>query len=388
MGKVYKNSIMCIAAAASENAEGGLFRARDPAYVASHRLEISSQTCKRSYDAVHTYLWTSGVVEAPLNRRGWAVQERLFAPRTVYFGMNQIFWECQHLQACEALPDSIPSDLISDEICSLKTWHTDIATALATNRNESNIRIGGIEAQRKMLFIYRPWKLVVETFTRCNLTVLGDKLVALSATAKEMQTILNDTYVAGLWKHNLVSQLLWSASNKTPALCRSQSYRAPTWSWASVDGPVKFPFVGWKNGDFIEVLEIQVTPVSSSNIHGQVIAGHLRIRGQLVQLPVLDSNAFHSLEDRTGCCHPDDRKENFKSCYGLPVLSTVALDLWGLVLVPTGAREHEYRRVGVFQIFGDERLEYLGRDLPEGEDYDDNDEYFDQTIPKSIVTIV
>lgn len=33
--------------------------------------------------------------DAPLMRRGWALQERLLAPRLLHYG-QQMYWECRH----------------------------------------------------------------------------------------------------------------------------------------------------------------------------------------------------------------------------------------------------------------------------------------------------
>ena len=38
---------------------------------------------------------------SPLSGRGWVLQERLLAPRTLHFGREQLFWECcecRHLE--------------------------------------------------------------------------------------------------------------------------------------------------------------------------------------------------------------------------------------------------------------------------------------------------
>lgn len=32
---------------------------------------------------------------SPLNGRGWVLQGRLLAPRTLHFGREQLFWECR-----------------------------------------------------------------------------------------------------------------------------------------------------------------------------------------------------------------------------------------------------------------------------------------------------
>lgn len=55
-----------------------------------------------------------------------------------------------------------------------------------------------------------------------------------------MAEIVKDDYVAGMWRRYLEGKLLWMAhGNHKPGSCtRPREYRAPTWSWASIDGPV------------------------------------------------------------------------------------------------------------------------------------------------------
>lgn len=43
------------------------------------------------------------VLESPLSRRGWVLQERALARRTIYFTSNQTYWECGKGVRCETL---------------------------------------------------------------------------------------------------------------------------------------------------------------------------------------------------------------------------------------------------------------------------------------------
>jgi hypothetical protein len=43
------------------------------------------------------------VIEGPLNKRGWVLQERALARRTIYFTKNQTYWECGEGVRCETL---------------------------------------------------------------------------------------------------------------------------------------------------------------------------------------------------------------------------------------------------------------------------------------------
>lgn len=43
------------------------------------------------------------VLNSDLNRRGWVLQERVLARRTIYFASQQIYWECGQGVRCETL---------------------------------------------------------------------------------------------------------------------------------------------------------------------------------------------------------------------------------------------------------------------------------------------
>jgi hypothetical protein len=54
-----------------------------------------------------------------------------------------------------------------------------------------------------------------------------------------MQARLHDQYLAGLWKKSILTDLLWATGNDTP-MAKPLNWRAPSWSWASVDASVRF----------------------------------------------------------------------------------------------------------------------------------------------------
>jgi Heterokaryon incompatibility protein (HET) len=43
------------------------------------------------------------VIDGHLNKRGWVLQERALARRTIYFTQNQTYWECGEGVRCETL---------------------------------------------------------------------------------------------------------------------------------------------------------------------------------------------------------------------------------------------------------------------------------------------
>ena len=143
------------------------------------------------------------VDKSVLNSRAWVLQERILAPRVLHYGPNQLFWECRKQEACEAFPDGlqawhvIPSQeaglkcVIEPAIPEFRPFATDISAYSSA-----------------MEFRYADWEFLVNTYTRCSLTNPKDKLVALNGLAEVWGAMLDDDYLVGLWKKDLLRQLL------------------------------------------------------------------------------------------------------------------------------------------------------------------------------------
>ena len=86
MRHVYANSLCNIAASASTNPEGGLFRSRDPEHIRPGFVRAAFATSEyKFYHIVDKNYSDRQVFAGPLQRRGWVFQERILAPRTVHF---------------------------------------------------------------------------------------------------------------------------------------------------------------------------------------------------------------------------------------------------------------------------------------------------------------
>ena len=87
---------------------------------------------------------------------------------------------------------------------------------------------------------------IVEQFTACELTVATDRLPAINAIITDFKRRLGWKNVHGIWEDFLDMQLLWRTNNDGNEASRIGSAIrlpiAPTWSWASVQMPVKYEF--------------------------------------------------------------------------------------------------------------------------------------------------
>lgn len=142
--------------------------------------------------------------------------------------------------------------------------------------------------------------VLVGRYSGCLLTRESDRLIAFSAIAREFATIMQDTYIAGLWKRNFVSQLDWAIPSYSRMAARPEVYTAPSWSWPSVGTIAQWPARFDPKEDevqetmeLIDVVDVSVTPEYDE--FGAVREGHLIVRGLLKKLDRVAITANSSL---------------------------------------------------------------------------------------------
>ena len=129
---------------------------------------------------------------------------------------------------------------------------------------------------------YSSWQTVVEEYSRTQLTRTGDKLLAVSGLAKEFRQVLKDRYLAGLWERNLLFDLLWAVSPESTVSLKSLTYRAPTWSWASLDAGIDYRYGERMDKDSVlaKLVDAQLAYATQDDT-GLVTGGRVRMQGRL-----------------------------------------------------------------------------------------------------------
>jgi hypothetical protein len=97
MGDIYRNSFVTIAARAARNPEEGCFIARDQD-IPTCRLEYRSPEPSAAAGSIYIRdpaFQIERLGETPLDSRGWVLQEKLLSPRILYYGGQQMYWECR-----------------------------------------------------------------------------------------------------------------------------------------------------------------------------------------------------------------------------------------------------------------------------------------------------
>jgi heterokaryon incompatibility protein (HET) len=260
MADIYSNALLTIAATASVDDEGGLFRSPNPQeamplLVTAH----SGSDHQTSYHLHYEDDFQENVDAAPLNRRAWVLQERYLAARTVHFAENQIYWQC-------------PSAFMS------ASDNTNLLVNYGDNYNFNSIE----SSTGNFTFsILENWDVIIEAYSQCKLTRPSDKLVAMSGLARRAYELLRCTprdYLGGLWRQGLPANLLWSAVDGV----KSDSYRAPSWCWASLDGQIHCADLSSGPTPMVEVLNASVHPVGDP--FSAVDSGSLLLRGRLCNI--------------------------------------------------------------------------------------------------------
>ena len=334
MAEIYTHALCNIAASGAHDSDGGCFMGRD-ASAASGSTFISSWNDMENdtFHIAQKWLWDEAVEEAPLYRRAWVLQERLLAPRILHFGRTQLAFECRELRACETFPNGLPL---------MASGRKSIKSRLGLNRNMDEIlgRYDRVDELRSV------WCDVLKVYTACSLSKPHDKLIAMSGLVKNIRPGLQDHYLAGLWKAALPTQLLWHVEGAEQAdgqpSCRPKVYRAPSWSWAAVDGRIvpghflaNHSLMTDNQCILMAIEEARTEPVLQGDETGQVKSGFIRLRGILIPAEINDQGKpfFLSINGKElfnfnggghHTIHEDVMDESITgSAFCLPILSTV-----------------------------------------------------------------
>ncbi|KAG4432648.1 hypothetical protein IFR05_011873 [Cadophora sp. M221] len=233
------------------------------------------------------------------------------------------------------------------------------------SKTEPGVKITDLDANAEpsvFNWLHR-WGNIVKAYSKCMLTIGNDKLVAICGIARTMHG-LDDPgqYLAGMWSEKFNAQLCWALRGKTEP--RPATYRAPSWSWASCDGPVTTH--PWSGYDFFAKLEdVVLHTVADGNMFGEVLGGVLSLSCEFMF--VAKVTKFKSMSHTTHSLVIEDRKfpaslfpgtlddsvmfdDQEGRVYILVLCSTGYVDLLALVLRSTGTAPGRYRKIGLLEI--------------------------------------
>ncbi|KAH7092099.1 heterokaryon incompatibility protein-domain-containing protein [Paraphoma chrysanthemicola] len=294
MGDIYASSYLTIAARGSANSAGGLFFSRSPEptpcrlVYKCEKHNLSGDMYVRPPSFEH-----ESVRNAALDNRGWVLQERLLSPRIIYFGRQQLYWECAESTSRQ---DGRAADVATDDLRSDRSFKANLDPNGPLPFSSIPLRPHDLRStypdQFKQEASLLRWYNIVEEYTTRNLTYQSDKLPALSGIAKKFQDLTGYEYLAGIWKINILSGILWRVTQPSDELTCAA---LPSWTWARLTGRVRF----WSQGTGLpirqldgacEMVGLSYTLSSQHNPFGGIESAELQIRGRVVEVTYTPSD--------------------------------------------------------------------------------------------------
>lgn len=267
MADIYSNACLTLAASNSADSLGGCYSVANPKY------------CSRTWNFVgpnnqpfelHT---RQGIPheafllrQLPLMSRGWVLQERLLSQRIIHFTKEELVWECPQCLHCEC--SELPSRYFFDQPMLLRTD-----------------QVYGKQYRDK-------WSVIVEDYTALALTHARDIFPALQGMAKTHAVSLG-AYHAGLWRDTMPGSLTWRSKGVST---RPADWRAPSWSWASIVGPVEShsrrnEILDKDEGTTSYVSQLYVKTVPKGHDPtGELVAGELKMLARVISGRVISTD--------------------------------------------------------------------------------------------------
>lgn len=135
---------------------------------------------------------------------------------------------------------------------------------------------------------FQRWHYFVCSYSALLLTYEKDKLVAIAGLASRLAKWTGSVYLAGIWSENLAEDLLWMRRYSHTPLKRLQRPRAPSFSWASVNGTVEFPLSRPVESNGPRTCRIKLVDAfcktEPGNEYGMCEGGFIRLEGHLVPI--------------------------------------------------------------------------------------------------------
>lgn len=353
MSSVYKGSYINIAASGSKDAHGGL-PVNSNGWLCGFRAEVSPSCSNANTKNLlqfempffdHLAMWQSH-----LSTRAWAFQEKILSPRSIHFCKSGIFWECPRGRFNDSLMEGL------------------------LQQADPQFKRGLLQQYRETESLYDWWDAALWWYSRASITRPRDRLPAISGIVRELHGRFDVRYLAGIWyDHTIEEQLCWKLQEHEPLRPRPK-YRAPSWSWASVDSSAGLIGRRPDRKIYSHVLDAQTLPSYGQDSFGEVNGGWIKIAcssmliGQFSgyeTIVVSSSDGNFELQCSLDCSDDCEIGENTR-CWILPLLDTDSTtsdfsgyNPRGLLLLHTERSPGEFRRIGSVMAWDWDETEHI-----------------------------
>ncbi|KAI1079560.1 hypothetical protein F5B20DRAFT_581016 [Whalleya microplaca] len=230
MEDVFSSAVCVIAASSAKNQRDGFLRReakRD--YVPFVRDGLPPLFISSFIDDFNQH-----AVESSLNKRGWVLQERALARRTIYFTEHQTYWECGEGVRCETLAK------MNNKLASF-TGDPNFPEVALQYTKGGKIRL---------------YQALYSQYSRLAFTRSSDRAIGIAGLEKRLARAFDTKGGFGVFDNNKESffhrSLLWLRGSDELSLSRitfpaELQMTVPSWSWMAYTGGIDYldpPFDG------------------------------------------------------------------------------------------------------------------------------------------------
>jgi hypothetical protein len=214
MADIYQASMLTIAAASAHNGSIGLFldSLKPPTKLVWDDRDTgpSESNCyARCPVGSSKSLWN-----APLNSRGWVLQELILARRILYCADDQFYWQCRSRFTCE-------------------DGHMEEASFGSVRKSFLSVESGRMDFTAPLLSLQTWWIWVME-YSRRHLTYHHDRIPAIAGMTNYYRNATSKVSALGLWTDTMWFDLGWRISGDEGRIVHTRLETIPSWTWICI----------------------------------------------------------------------------------------------------------------------------------------------------------
>lgn len=317
MSIIYKNAAITLAAGVARKSSEGFLHgpgSKPATYLPKTSIVIPMLNgdmgvvylSTRPYDPDH-----------PLDKRGWALQEFMLSSRILIFSDYELLWQCKE----------VPLQSVTGTVRGLEYHQRLESLPWALFDDDAEPYFGSLEFDKIYL-----WKTIIQQYTSRALTYPEDRLRAVTGVTSELEKLWRDTNIYGHWTRWFVQLLSWYKPDSSRVTKRHLN-RAPSWSWVSVDGEIRYE-------EPMEVIDARVQILTLATVV---------LTCRVLDSDQVDLDRTGSVFERHDLVTPAATKELMDDYCGYMLLGTAGVnnDDRGVGLLVLRTATGKYRRIGL-----------------------------------------
>jgi hypothetical protein len=271
MGSIFANAYVTISAAAAKSSQDGFLKERESqsrAYTPPINIPCYSPLGRN--DHVMLFQRGSATTREAIHNRAWTLQEDLLSPRMLFYGDFELVWVCRtNIHTISGIQAEICEDG-ETEMARLRQIFTDSDELGAST---FDLKHGDEERMAR-------WEDLIREYSRRKLSREDDKLPALAGLAAKFESLVGAEYLAGLWSCWLPMHLLWKVTGASGTGSTQSNWRAPTWSWLSMNSPVEMDLGDYEHFTAVaKVTNYAIEALKRFQLLGRLKSASITLRG-------------------------------------------------------------------------------------------------------------